>query len=139
MNQRAQELHLDDAGPGTAAVVERLLPKRPLGGRNDLEPFVGNRLPTVDRQPVGSGREPRFCPFERRQLIREILGGAGVELVLIQPLRSQLTGLALVGQRLRLVSIQGCERLLDPPSFSGEKFSCTIDVHVYTVSGLGAP
>src|SRR3954468_4397193 len=64
----------------------RFLLDRALRGRDDLEPRVGDRLAALDREPVRARGESLLGTLERRQLLLEVLGAAGVELVLVEGL-----------------------------------------------------
>ena len=66
-----------------------------LGCRDDLEPLVGNRLATLDRQAVGAGGETRLGPLDGGQLLAQIVGKTLVELVLVE-IRREVRGIELV-------------------------------------------
>src|ERR1041385_762318 len=89
---------------GTASA---LFVHRQLGGRDDLETIVRNRLPAPNREPVCSVREPLLGPLDRGQPFAEICREALVELVLIEVRREV--------RRVELVGLLGIVAVAEPP------------------------
>src|SRR5437868_2709439 len=79
------------ARPKRTRPARRALPRaRPLfvcgqlRGRAGLEPLVRNRLPALDREPVGAGRQPLLRALDGGELVAQILLASFGELVLVE-------------------------------------------------------
>src|SRR5260370_4165308 len=113
----------------SAALVARLLFGRALGGRHGLEPFIGDRLPALDREPVRSLRKPFLRALERSQRDSPIVGETLVQFVVVQVRR--LVGQVCVG-RCRLIALarrEPAEAVLDPLTLAGEQFAGAVGIH----------
>src|SRR6266487_3104301 len=78
-------------GAGLRAPDASLLLDGPLGGWVRLQAFVGYRLATLGRDPVGPGREPLFGAADGGELIMELGETALGELVFVELLRVAVT------------------------------------------------
>src|SRR3954451_3142627 len=117
------------ARPASAGTAARLLFDGALGQRGGLEPRVGDRIPAHHREPVGPGLQPRLGPLERRELVLVVLGAAGVELVLVEPLVGLVTGLDLVVGLLGLLLSEIRERALDALPLLGQQLARAFCIH----------
>src|SRR5262245_55563621 len=86
-------------GPsGTSAMQTAsgpLLLDRQLGRGDRLQPSIGNRKSTLEREPVRTRREPLLGALDRRELVTQVLRTAFVQLVLVE-LDGLVAGVALV-------------------------------------------
>ena len=90
-----------------------LLGDRQLGGRVDLEAAVGDRLAAADREAVGAVGEARLGALEGGQAVLQVLGAAGVELVLVEALGVEVAGLAALVALLRAIALDRGDLLLE--------------------------
>jgi hypothetical protein len=108
---------------------------RQLGRRHRLEALVGDRLSTLDRNAVGSGREALLGPLDCGELFLQILPPALVKFVLEQ-LSPEVTCVELIrfggGAPVR-VDEPG-EIALDPLPFGGEKLTGSSRIHRLSVT-----
>ena len=96
---------------------------RPLSGRSSFQPRVRDRLTALDRQSVRPLGEPRFGALDRVQFALQVLGAAGVELILVEVLGASIARVDDVVALERAVAPERGHRLLDPGAFVGEQLA----------------
>jgi hypothetical protein len=108
---------------------------RQLGCRHRLEALVGDRLSTLDRKAVGSGRKALLGPLDCGELFLQILPPALVKFVL-QQLSPEVTCVELIRfGRGTLVRVnEPSEIALDPLPFGGEKLTGSSRIHGLSVA-----
>jgi hypothetical protein len=138
--QRAERQGSDEraASPSSAAQAPSFLVglgHRQLGRRHRLEALVGDRLSTLDRKAVGSGRKALLGPLDCGELFLQILPPALVNFVL-QQLSPEVTCVELIRfGRGALVRVdEPGEIALDPLPFGGEKLTGSSRIHGLSVT-----
>ena len=111
-----------------------LLGEGQLGGRERLEALVRNRLAALCRDAVGPGLEPRLRPFDRLEPRFQVLAAAGVELVLVEALGVEVSGLDPVVALLGAAALQRGDLLLDQLALAGEQLLGAVGIHRDTVA-----
>jgi hypothetical protein len=108
---------------------------RQFGRRHRLEALVGDRLSTLDRKAVGSGRKALLGPLDCGELFFQILAPALVNLVL-QQLSPEVTCVELIGfGGGALVRVDEPGKIaLDPLPFGGEKLLGSTRIHGFSVT-----
>jgi hypothetical protein len=106
-----------------------------LGRRHRLEALVGDRLSTVDRKAVGSGREALLSPLEGGELFLQTLAPALVNFVLKQ-LSPEVTCIELIrfGRSVLVGVDKPGEVALDPLPFGGDKLVGSSTIHGLSVA-----
>jgi hypothetical protein len=133
--QRAERQEGDEhaASPSSAAQSPSFLVglgHRQLGRRHRLEALVGDRLSTLDRKAVRTGRKALLGPLDCGELFLQILPPALVKFVL-QQLSPEVTCVELIRfGRGALVRVdEPGEIALDPLPFGGEKLTGSSRIH----------
>ena len=84
-----------------------------LGRREDLEAFVGDRLPALDREAVCSGGETLLGSLDGGELFAQVISQTLVELVLVE-IGCEICRVELVGRLAVVLMRAPTERALDP-------------------------
>ena len=115
---------------GSSASQSLLFRDRALGGRQRLEPPVGDRLAALHGQPVRPGGQPRLGALDGGELLLEVRRATRVELLLVEVLRAAILGLVAVagGLGAELGDLQ-----LDPLALGGEELVGAVGVHRATL------
>src|SRR2546423_2865940 len=92
---------------------------RELGGREDLEPLVRDRVAALDREAIGPRGEALLCPLDGRELRLEVSAQALVELVLVE-VRAEIPGILVVRLLGVVLVLTRDERPLDSQALGAE-------------------
>ena len=93
--------------------MRAFLVRSALGRREDLEPLVGDRLSTLDRDPVRSRGEALLGSLDGGELFAEIVPQTLVELVLVE-IGCEIRRVELIGRLAVFLVRAPLERALDP-------------------------
>src|ERR671919_248566 len=115
-------------GSARPAVVPFLLVRRPLGGRDGLEPLVRNRAAALDGEAVRPRSEPRLRALDGGDCLAELLREPRVQLVLVE-VGGLVGGLVLVGELAGVLAPQAGESALDALALPREQLAGAVGIH----------
>jgi hypothetical protein len=98
-----------------------------LGMGNGLEPGVGDRLPALDRLPIGPVIDPLHGPLHCLELLLEALDHR-LDALVLEHLRSGIGRMLVDGRKLAVPASLGPQLLqlaLDAVLFCSQKLSCS--------------
>ena len=113
--------------------VSAFLVGRQLGRGEHLEPTVRDRLPTLDREAVRPGGQPRLGALDGLELAPQIVREGLVQLVLVEVGR-EVRRVVLVGGLAVVLARDPGQRVLDALALGAEKLACAVGLHQRTVT-----